>query len=234
MRKVIFWDFDGTLAYRPKMFSSSLVMVLDAHGEGRQIAAESFEPWLKSGFPWQEPEKDYRSLKEPGAWWENLYPVFEKAYVMNGVLPEKAKIYAREVRRYLIAPGQYPLYDDTVDALKRSHGEGFSNVILSNHIPELPDIVKCLRLAEDIDDCLSSANLGYEKPNPKIFQLALEKTGNPESAWMIGDSLKADIRGAEAAGMKAILVRKPAGEPVRYFSSELKGIFSFIHSDGRV
>ena len=37
IRKAIFWDFDGTSAYRPKMFSSSLKMVLDEYEEGHKI-----------------------------------------------------------------------------------------------------------------------------------------------------------------------------------------------------
>lgn len=226
--KVIFWDFDGTLAYRPKMFSSSLKMVLDEYEKGHQITDESLMQWLQSGFPWHEPDIEYLLLREPEAWWDNISRVFERAYVMNGVVPEKACFYAKEARKYLIDPEHYRLYEDTVDTLKYFKEDGYKNIILSNHIPELPEIVECLGLMEYIDICISSANVGFEKPNLKIFQLALEMAGNPEFAWMVGDSLKADIHGAEAAGIEAILVRKPADGKVKYFSPDLKGIIKFI------
>ena len=57
-------------------------------------------------------------------------------------------------------------------------------------IPELSEIVECLGLMEYIDICISSANVGFEKPNPKIFQHAIEMAGNPEIVWMVGDSIK--------------------------------------------
>jgi putative hydrolase of the HAD superfamily len=88
MRRVIFRDFDGTLAYRPKMFSSSLRMVLDEHEKDHKIADESIAQWLRSGFPWHEPDKDYLHLCGPEAWWDSICKVFERAYVMNGVSPD--------------------------------------------------------------------------------------------------------------------------------------------------
>ena len=229
MSKVIFWDFDGTLAYRPKMFSSSLMMVLDEYEKGHQITDESFVQWLQSGFPWHEPDKEYLHLKETEAWWDNICKVFERAYIMNGVLPEKACFYAKETRKHLIAPEHYRLYGDTMDTLRYFKEDGYKNIILSNHIPELPKIVECLGLMEYIDICISSANVGFEKPNQMIFQLALEMTKNPEIVWMVGDNLKADVYGAEAAGIEAILVRKPTDEPIKYFSPDLKGTINTIN-----
>lgn len=79
-----------------------------------------------------------------------------------------------------------------------------------------------------IDICISSANVGFGKPDPKIFHLALEITSNPGTVWMSGDNLKADIRGEEAVGIKAILVRKSTSEPAEYFSPDLKGVIDLI------
>lgn len=45
---------------------------------------------------------------------------------------------------------------------------------------------------------------------------------------MSGDNLKADIRGEEAVGIKAILVRKSTSEPAEYFSPDLKGVIDLI------
>ena len=46
------------------------------------------------------------------------------------------------------------------------------------------------------------------KPSPAYFEAALEALDtDPERAWMIGDDIEADIRGAQALGMRAVLVR---------------------------
>jgi pyrimidine 5'-nucleotidase len=55
--------------------------------------------------------------------------------------------------------------------------------------------------------CLSSAEVGLEKPDPAIFQLALSQSGcEPEQAVMIGDRLDNDIRPARLLGWKTIRI----------------------------
>ncbi len=51
----------------------------------------------------------------------------------------------------------------------------------------------------------TSEEVGYKKPHPVIFKTALEKANaQPENSIMIGDSLEADILGAEAIGMETL------------------------------
>lgn len=55
------------------------------------------------------------------------------------------------------------------------------------------------------DTITNSEMAGVKKPNPKIFNHALEKANtNAESSIMIGDSLEADILGAKHIGMDVI------------------------------
>jgi HAD superfamily hydrolase (TIGR01549 family) len=58
-----------------------------------------------------------------------------------------------------------------------------------------------------ISICLSSAEVGLEKPDPAIFQLALSQSGcEPPQAVMIGDRLDNDIRPARLLGWKTIQI----------------------------
>jgi FMN phosphatase YigB (HAD superfamily) len=60
-----------------------------------------------------------------------------------------------------------------------------------------------------ISICLSSMEVGLEKPDPAIFQLALSQSGcEPEQAVMIGDRLDNDIRPARLLGWKTIRIAK--------------------------
>jgi putative hydrolase of the HAD superfamily len=79
--------------------------------------------------------------------------------------------------------------------------------MFSNHVPELSALASALDLAGQFDRILTSALLGYEKPNPRAFELALDACGHPGEVWMVGDSPIADVAGAEALGIPAILVR---------------------------
>jgi len=46
-----------------------------------------------------------------------------------------------------------------------------------------------------------------EKDAAAYRRLVAERGMDPERAWMIGDDIEADIRGAQALGMRAVLVR---------------------------
>lgn len=58
-----------------------------------------------------------------------------------------------------------------------------------------------------ISICLSSAEVGIEKPDPAIFRLALAHARcKPHRTVMIGDRLDNDIRPARSLGWKTIRV----------------------------
>ena len=62
-------------------------------------------------------------------------------------------------------------------------------------------------LLEFFPSCrISAADVGVLKPHPEIFKQALDCIGTaPEDTVFIGDNPTADIAGAQAAGMRAIL-----------------------------
>jgi len=228
MNKVIFYDFHNTLAYRHKYFTTSVILVLDRYERGHAISHEHLLPYLQTGFPWLEPDKEYHHLKDPQKWWENIYPVFINALKAVNFSTEKAEFYTKEARKIMTGPGYYTLFDDTLDSLKRAKEYGYRNIILSNHVPELPLMAEQLGLMKYVDICISSANVGYEKPNIKIYELALKIADYPLNPWMIGDNYIADYQGARTAGIKSILVRKSVDEKVELYSDDLKGALDII------
>ncbi|WIB64036.1 HAD-IA family hydrolase [Curtobacterium sp. MCBD17_040] len=57
-----------------------------------------------------------------------------------------------------------------------------------------------------VDTTVTSALIGAEKLNPRIFQYALQLTSAGEDVWMLGDNPIAEIAGAQAVGTRAIRV----------------------------
>ena len=52
-----------------------------------------------------------------------------------------------------------------------------------------------------------SEEAGHAKPHPKMIELAIEKHGTaPEKVVMLGDSLRADVGAAKAAGIDSIWI----------------------------
>ena len=53
---------------------------------------------------------------------------------------------------------------------------------------------------------MTSALVGWEKPHAEMFRHVLDRLGRPSHTWMVGDNPMADIEGARAAGIPALLV----------------------------
>ncbi|MBQ4914092.1 YjjG family noncanonical pyrimidine nucleotidase [Maribacter sp. MMG018] len=81
------------------------------------------------------------------------------------------------------------------------------------------------------EQIIDSEMAGVKKPNPVIFELALQKANtDPEKSIMIGDSLEADILGAKSVGFHTIHFN-PHDEPAHDYSpiiTELQEIKSYL------
>ncbi|MGH7705991.1 MAG: HAD family hydrolase, partial [Candidatus Dormibacteria bacterium] len=63
-----------------------------------------------------------------------------------------------------------------------------------------------LEVAQYFDATVFSSEIGWRKPDPRIFRELLSRLGlSAAEVWFVGDEWEADIEGAEAAGMRAIL-----------------------------
>lgn len=63
--KVIFWDFDGTLAERPGRWSTILWSILQEHEPTTPITPKDLGPILRTGYPWHTPDVPHPHLSDP-------------------------------------------------------------------------------------------------------------------------------------------------------------------------
>jgi len=69
-------------------------------------------------------------------------------------------------------------------------------------------------LAEHFDVRCFSSDIGFRKPDPRIFESALQRLGvRPERAVFVGDDPAADIAGAARLGMRTVLIQRPGRRP---------------------
>ncbi|OIV39328.1 hypothetical protein BIV57_00315 [Mangrovactinospora gilvigrisea] len=207
--QVLLWDFDGTLGQRPGRWSGTVLEVLDAEYPGHGYQRAQIAAVLSSGFPWHTPDTAHPHLADSRAWWHHLTGVLSEALLRLGLSPSHAQSAARLVPVRYTDPARWEVFADTVPALAELTRQGWRHAVLSNHVPELPRILQGLGLDLHVDAVVNSAVTGYEKPHPEAFRLALAATGHPDRVWMIGDNPAADVAGAHAVGLNAILVRTP-------------------------
>lgn len=99
----------------------------------------------------------------------------------------------------------YPQAAECLSALHKKYKIG----IIANQSLGTADRMKQYGLSQYLDLIIASAEEGIEKPDLKIFELALKRADClPENAVMIGDRLDNDIRPAKRMGLKTIWVRQ--------------------------
>jgi putative hydrolase of the HAD superfamily len=94
-----------------------------------------------------------------------------------------------------------------VTALDRLRARGVHVAVVSNSEGMLEPLFEKLGVRGALDAVIDSAIVGVEKPDPRIFHLALDRFGVPaERALHLGDNFMTDIQGGRAAGMRVALV----------------------------
>ena len=79
--------------------------------------------------------------------------------------------------------------------------------VVSNSDGRIAEALSRAGLSRLIDCVIDSGVVGVEKPDPAIFTYALDRMGlRPHDAWYVGDTVRYDAAGAEAAGLVAWVI----------------------------
>lgn len=224
---IIFWDFDGTLVRSNPLWSNSVYRSLRETDKNTRANFNDIRKCMASGFTWHTPNEDYSSLT-CDKWWDFMNNKISNDYISLGVNESTAKNASQKVRSIIKEVSNYELYPDSVETLKGAIKKGHKNVILSNNYPDLIDVIKALNLDKYFDNFVVSAVVGYDKPRPEIFKIAKNLYPNDTEFIMIGDSVNADIRGGNNAGMKTILVHNGQDSNADYCFDDLKPILEVL------
>jgi len=116
---------------------------------------------------------------------------------------------AREIYAEWAACRHFELYDEVPGVLRGLSAAGVRIGLISNSHRCLDSFQTHFALEGLIAAAVSSSEHGHMKPHPSIFSAALAMAGVPAAeAVMVGDSLRQDVEGALAAGMRAVLLQR--------------------------
>lgn len=106
------------------------------------------------------------------------------------------------------------LFDDATVLLDAIDPELRLAVITNGASDTQRAVLRALGIQERFDAVIVSGEVGVAKPEPRIFQLALDSLGvRPDQAWHVGDNLHVDVAGARAAGLTAVWVNRDGATP---------------------
>lgn len=93
------------------------------------------------------------------------------------------------------------------EALEAIRARAVATIIVSNANGRLHALLDRLDLTRYFDVIVDSAVEQVEKPDPRLFQIAMRRAGaTPERTLHVGDLYHVDVAGARAAGMQPLLV----------------------------
>lgn len=208
MIKAVFFDLDDTL--------------YDTSGFAKLARRAAINVMIDAGLPLSSDEA-YRMLKgiisEKGSNYDKHFNVLTKRVFGE----EKPLLIALGMITYHnVKFALLRLFPETMSTLIYLKSKGYHLGVISNGVT-IKQWEKLIRLGlhHFFDEVVTSQEAGVEKPDERIFQLALDKMGcKAEKSVMIGNKFSDDISGAINIGMCAILVNSNLTEKEREYLKE--------------
>jgi HAD superfamily hydrolase (TIGR01509 family) len=149
---------------------------------------------------------------ESARFYTYLQAIFARLQPVVGAGPQCVEALARELSGVLCPPGQANRLWSSVmpgvpEALEAFRGRGLQLVAVSNSDGSAEQSLQETGLRAYFSVVIDSARVGFAKPDPRIFELALRVSGAERSRTLhVGDMYHADVVGARGAGISALLL----------------------------
>ncbi|MEP6809937.1 MAG: HAD-IA family hydrolase [Chthoniobacterales bacterium] len=217
--RIIFFDAVGTLFHLPKGVGYHYALV------GRQLGLHLDLTALDSAFAsvWKEmPTRPATRVPRPDddkGWWQDIVDRVLERCASSLSSAERAR-YFEAVYQHFTEAGVWELYPEVSAVLEqlRSH---YPLAVISNFDGRLRLILERLGIAPSFSSVVISSEVGSDKPDPYIFQRALELNGCTAADGLhVGDDPVRDWGGAAAVGMRVFALERP--------SNSLRDLVSFL------
>jgi HAD superfamily hydrolase (TIGR01549 family) len=198
--ETVFLDAGGVFIY-PNWWRVSAALAK----HGVQVSPEA----LKAADPRARRELDDRKVIGGTTDASRGWLFFDLILAHAGVTPSAGTAAAlAELHTYHTASNLWEYVPDEVlpaiDALRR---RGLRIVVVSNANGTLRAHLDRLQLTSRFDVVLDSADEGVEKPDPRLFEIALEKSAaRKDTTIHVGDLYYVDVVGARSAGLRGVLL----------------------------
>jgi putative hydrolase of the HAD superfamily len=122
---------------------------------------------------------------------------------------EQSRGFFPELYNRFAQPDAWRLFEDTLPTLEGLARQQIRLGIVSNWDERLRGLLKALDLSRWFETVVISCEVGASKPAPEIFAAAASQLNLPPSRILhVGDSLEADVAGAQGSGFRARRIRR--------------------------
>jgi putative hydrolase of the HAD superfamily len=210
--RAVFFDAGETLVHPDPSFPELFARITEA--QGRVVAPEDVVEASKVVLARFSEAADDRELwttspERSRRFWMSVYGSMLHALDLSDHdgLPDL-------LYRAFTDRSNYALFEDVRPAIARLETEGVTLGLVSNFEAWLDDLLVDLDIREAFAVRVISGIEGIEKPDPRIFELALHRAGiGPAEAAYVGDNPVFDVDPPAALGMHPVLIDRRNRHP---------------------
>ena len=221
--EAVFFDAGETLVHPHPTFPDLFSEIL--RREGHDVDAEIVRSRVHVVFDRFKQAADEQELwtttpERSRRFWHDVYTIFLGDLGISDANGLIDRMYAE-----FTDLANYALFEDVRPALERLRAAGLRLGVVSNFEEWLEQLLEDLGVSSFFEVQVISGVEGMEKPDPRIFRLAMERAGvSPEVSVYVGDNPEFDVGPAAAVGMFPVLIdrreRFPEPDAVRITSME--------------
>ncbi|MBI4880178.1 MAG: HAD-IA family hydrolase [Planctomycetes bacterium] len=195
--EIVFFDAGGTLIHPEPGVGEVYARA------GRMFGVDAPPDALAASFRAAFHAKRSEGIPQSRAWWRD---VVARSFLPFGAPADKEALFSH-LYEHFARPEAWRVFPGVRRALDGLSRRKYRAGLISNWDERLEGLLAGLGLAARLCPRVISCRAGVEKPDARIFQLALAEAGvEPAHALMVGDDAEADVRGARGAGMRALLL----------------------------
>lgn len=225
----VFWDIGGVIVELKSIregYAAFLTELTDEYGLPYEATVDEWKSTLGDHFTSRE-GTEFRSAR--AGYVTATEAVFE-AYA-DGAAPAESEWWplfeAATADTLRAEPG-------VLDAIHSLDDSGVYQGIISDiDHREMENMLDAFDLGARFDHVTTSESVGYTKPDPRMFEDALDAWGgSPEDGLMVGDRYEHDVAGGKDAGLDTVAYgADAAGEKADYVVDDLRRVPEIVRGD---
>lgn len=214
MIKAVLFDVGGTLIHPQPSVPETFVSTAKAFNIPLQLEA------VRRIMPLADNHFDVLCKTHPCLWcdhetviaaWHSMYEFMGKQLGISEGLSELTQ----SVHNAYTRADHWDIYSDVILTLTELQKRSIRLAVVSNWDINLNSLLKEMGLAAYFEEIFASAEVGFHKPQPEIFQYALHTLSlDPEEALYVGDLPETDGAGAKAAEITPYIIDR--GSKLRF------------------
>lgn len=227
--KAVFFDAGGTLIHLDFLRLAAVIRTV----LGREVSVEQF---IAAEYLGRAAIEAHMASGEIGTdtsrWKVHFKAMLDGVGLTDEEFARVTPVMMEEHQRKHLWSGVFP---GTADGLAELKEAGFFVAVISNADGTVEKLLEAAGLRPQLEFVIDSGLVGIEKPDPRIFEMAIEQAreaGERElvaaDCYYVGDIYPIDIVGARAAGMTPVLV-----DPLRRYGNRdcrcIVNVASFCH-----